>query len=674
MTKTVGRYQILEKVGQGGMGTVYKAFDPLLERTVAVKVIATQFEGNPHLRERFFREARAAGHLSHKNIIVIHDLGEQDGQPFLAMEFLEGTNLDARMRSVGRMRLDRTLQVIGEVCDGLEYAHGHGVIHRDIKPANIFITDSGHVKLLDFGLARLVSSELTRSNTMIGTVNYMAPEQIRGEKVDHRADIFSAGVVVYELLTGKKAFEGDSFATTIYKILQEIPEPPQRIDPSIPASIVEIVDRAMAKARDERYQTIGEMLRDVMLAREALKGSDPTAVVPRGVAQRPPSDPARPVDSPIPVAIAAGPGTPPPASGPPVGASGSWRRSAAASIAGAAVVAALGGALWLARGGPPVVADPVSAPAAPALAAPADARVPDVSTRGSPDASRDQRRDAEQPTATEGARRTRDASPPPAPGAAPSRRERAGREESPASAQPSAGQPAPLRDQQSADEAQAQMVRSKAAAEAAGAQALAPTLYDAASAAERDARDRYQSAQFGQAAARFYESAGLFRSAETAAKNERAAREERAEAASRSPARQPVDPRAADAPRPEAAAARAEEPAPPQEGLVREAVNRYVAALEARSIEDLKRIWPAMTAAQQRAMHSEFANARTIRVGLVEPQIQIAADTAKVTALRRYELLTSDGRRLQTDTRTTILLRRSGGSWLIEDIRHQTAR
>jgi eukaryotic-like serine/threonine-protein kinase len=183
--QTVGRYELVEKLGQGGMGAVYRAHDTLLERTVAVKVISATIDQNDELRERFFREARAAGQLSHKNIITIHDLGEHEGQPYLAMEYLHGQDLLARMASPQRMSLRRRVEIATEVCEGLEYAHNHGIVHRDIKPANIFITDSGAVKILDFGLARLVTSELTRSNMMMGTVNYMAPEQVRGERIDH---------------------------------------------------------------------------------------------------------------------------------------------------------------------------------------------------------------------------------------------------------------------------------------------------------------------------------------------------------------------------------------------------------------------------------------------------------------------------------------------------------
>ena len=260
---TIGRYQLLERLGQGGMGVVYRAHDTLLERTVAVKVISAPIDQNADLRERFFREARSAGQLSHRNIITIHDLGEHEGQPYLAMEFLEGQDLQERMVSPQKLSVRRKLDIAIDICEGLDYAHVHGVIHRDIKPANIFVTDGGMVKILDFGLARLVTSELTRSNMMMGTLNYMAPEQIRGERVDHRVDIFSAGVVLYELFGGKRAFEGDSFASTLYKILQESPTSLRELDPTLPIELIQIVERALAKPRDDRYQHTSDMLREL---------------------------------------------------------------------------------------------------------------------------------------------------------------------------------------------------------------------------------------------------------------------------------------------------------------------------------------------------------------------------------------------------------------------------
>ena len=259
----IGKYQILEKLGQGGMGVVYKALDTLIERVVAVKMVAANLDSDPELRARFFREGRSAGRLSHKNIVTIFDLGEDHGTAYIAMEYLEGADLRAKIVRGEQMDLATKLRLIWEVCSGLLHAHERDVVHRDIKPANIFITNSGEAKILDFGLARTTVSDLTTSGHALGTPNYMSPEQVRGEKVDNRTDIFSAGVLFYEMLTYRKAFQGDSFASTIFKILQNQPEPIESIDPEMPPDLCAIVYKMLAKDRDQRYQSLRQMLEDL---------------------------------------------------------------------------------------------------------------------------------------------------------------------------------------------------------------------------------------------------------------------------------------------------------------------------------------------------------------------------------------------------------------------------
>ncbi len=258
----IGKYLILEKLGQGGMGVVYKALDPLIERVVAVKMIVSNLTDEPELRARFFREGRSAGQLSHKNIVTIFDLGEERGTAYLAMEYLEGEDLRSLMRT-GSITLEEKLRIVREICEGLSHAHENKVIHRDIKPANIFLTKSGQVKILDFGLARTMQSDLTNTGQALGSPNYMSPEQVRGEDLDHRTDIFSVGVLFYELLTLRKAFQGDSFTSTIFKILQNDPEPIENFNSEIPPEICAIVFRALAKKPEDRYSTLDEMRRDL---------------------------------------------------------------------------------------------------------------------------------------------------------------------------------------------------------------------------------------------------------------------------------------------------------------------------------------------------------------------------------------------------------------------------
>src|SRR4051812_3751849 len=273
--ESFGGYELQDRLGQGGMGVVYRAFDTVLQRIVALKLVLTPEGLEPDMRERFFREARAAGHLTHKNIVTIYDLGEHEGKPYLAMEYLEGEDLQRRLARPERMSLTRRLDLANEICQGVEYAHSHGVIHRDIKPANIYITEDGGAKILDFGLARLITSQLTQSNMLMGTLNYMAPEQVRGERADQRSDIFSMGVVLYELFGGRKAFERDSVASTLFKILQDVPEPLWRLDPSLPRELAAIIDRSMAKLRDERYAEMSALRLDLDMFRQRHQAAGP---------------------------------------------------------------------------------------------------------------------------------------------------------------------------------------------------------------------------------------------------------------------------------------------------------------------------------------------------------------------------------------------------------------
>ena len=261
------------------MGVVYRAFDTVLERVVALKLVQAPTGLDAELRERFFREARAAGHLSHPNIVTIYDLGEQDGRPYIAMEYLDGEDLQKRLARPERMSLRHRLDLAIEICHGIEYAHSRGIVHRDLKPANVYLAESGPAKILDFGLARLMTSQLTQSNMLMGTLNYMSPEQVRGERADQRSDIFSMGVVLYELFGGRRAFEGDSVASTLYKILEVTPAPLSQIDPTLPPELAVIVDRAMAKLRDERYPDMTSLRVDLEAFRQQHLAAGPVTPV-----------------------------------------------------------------------------------------------------------------------------------------------------------------------------------------------------------------------------------------------------------------------------------------------------------------------------------------------------------------------------------------------------------
>jgi serine/threonine-protein kinase len=218
----------------------------------------------PHVRKRFYREARSAGKLSHKNIITVHDLGEYKGRPYIAMEFLVGEDLKSKLDRGDWPNLEQQLRWMIETCEGLDHAHKKQVIHRDIKPGNIFITQEGQVKILDFGLARLATSVGTKSGLVVGTPSYMAPEQVRGEKADRRSDIYSAAAMFYELLTHQKPCISESLHGLFYKILEVEPDLVEKLNPLLPKEISPIVSRAMAKNPEERFDTAGELVRELM--------------------------------------------------------------------------------------------------------------------------------------------------------------------------------------------------------------------------------------------------------------------------------------------------------------------------------------------------------------------------------------------------------------------------
>ena len=263
LMERIGRYQIISQLGRGAMGVVYRARDPKIGRELAVKTIKLRDHADPRevggLRRRLFREARSAGRLSHPGIVTIFDADEQDDVAYITMELVEGNNLaEARIAEID---LDERLEFISSFLSmagsALDYAHDRGIVHRDIKPANIMVTPRG-IKIMDFGVARISSSELTQTGTVLGTPNYMSPEQVRGAPVDGRSDQFSLGVIVYELLTGAKPFDAGNLSSTLYRIVNEDTPSPQRHDPSIPSSLGQVVLRSIAKRPEDRFDSCSE--------------------------------------------------------------------------------------------------------------------------------------------------------------------------------------------------------------------------------------------------------------------------------------------------------------------------------------------------------------------------------------------------------------------------------
>ena len=259
----LGRYSLNEKLGQGSMGVVYRAYDEMLDRFVAVKTMTHELTTSEDLRKRFHREASLAAKLHHPNIITIYDFGEEDGRLYIAMELLDGTDLKSIIGSPDTS-LETKLDWMVQLTRAFGYAHRHHIVHRDIKPSNIHIRANGRPVVTDFGIARAASSEITRRGVIVGTPEYIAPEQILELRVDHRADIFSLGLLFYELLTGTHPFRAASLGATAHKILNEKAAPPESLNPEIPQAISLIVRKAIERNVNSRYQSCDEMLHDLV--------------------------------------------------------------------------------------------------------------------------------------------------------------------------------------------------------------------------------------------------------------------------------------------------------------------------------------------------------------------------------------------------------------------------
>jgi len=262
--QSIGRYNITAELGKGAMGVVYKATDPNIGRTVAIKTTRLDAHGldAQELLRRCKNEARSAGTLNHPNIVTIYDAGEQDGIFYIAMEYIEGQTLHEVLSQHRSLPVETVIDIVRQVCAGLDYAHAHGVIHRDVKPANIMLAANGAVKVMDFGIAK-AGGTMTATGQVLGTPNYMSPEQVKGKTIVGRSDLFGVGVLLYEMLTGEKPFDGQNITTIIYKIVSENPIPPRELDVTIHPGLSAVVTKALAKAPDDRYQTGAALVADL---------------------------------------------------------------------------------------------------------------------------------------------------------------------------------------------------------------------------------------------------------------------------------------------------------------------------------------------------------------------------------------------------------------------------
>jgi TPR repeat protein len=280
----IGKYEIVNELGSGGMGIVYKAFDPGIGRTVALKVMSQQLARDADFRNRFLREARGAGVLQHPNIVTVHELGEWQGAPFIAMEFLQGDSFECILKNQNTRPLEERLGIIAQVCRGLDYAHARGIVHRDIKPANVIVTAEGVAKIVDFGIARLADQKLTTTGQVLGTVSYMSPEQLQGRALDGRSDIFAAGVMLFEALTSVLPFAAEDTGSAITNILYRQPPKLSVFLANYPAELDDIIAKCLAKDPAERFQSAGELADRIGSVREQIHAEQAAPTMVRSTA------------------------------------------------------------------------------------------------------------------------------------------------------------------------------------------------------------------------------------------------------------------------------------------------------------------------------------------------------------------------------------------------------
>lgn len=284
MISQLGRYEVIGELGQGAMGVVYKARDPLIDREVAIKTInlSLAMEERDEYEARFYQEAKAAGRLSHPNIVTIYDVGRSEDIAYIAMEYLHGRELRDILNETKLLPISEVLAIVIQVAQGLAYAHEHDIVHRDIKPSNVMIVRDGHAKITDFGIARMASAAVrTQTGMVLGSPKYMSPEQVLGREIDRRSDIFSLGVMLYEMLTGQVPFIGENVNAIMYQTLNSIPAAPSSVNPAVPEMLDYILAKALAKDMDARYQNARDLADDLKACSDSMP-RDATAATDKG--------------------------------------------------------------------------------------------------------------------------------------------------------------------------------------------------------------------------------------------------------------------------------------------------------------------------------------------------------------------------------------------------------
>jgi eukaryotic-like serine/threonine-protein kinase len=613
--RQLGKYQLTDVLGQGAMGVVYRAFDPVLNRYLAIKVMSDVIAGDDQLRDRFLREAQAAGSLQHPNIVTVYDFGEADAHLFIAMEYVEGVDLAEMIDRRDDIPVAAKLDIMIDALNGLAYAHSHGLVHRDVKPANIRVAEDHRAKLMDFGIARMGASSLTQTGLLLGTPQYMAPEQVKGGEITGAADIFGAGAVLYELLTFTKPFVGDSLHVILYKVVSEDPVPLRTLDPELPASLEPIVAKAMAKDPSQRYSSALEMAKVLTKVRNQLTGTGERPAVAVRTSSRTlalPKSPAKRERQRLVMAV-----------------------GSLAVVAAALALYAFGP--WRSKGGSAVTASPSAA-----------SPPPSATVAASPPAA------APAPAKSEASRDAGKAPPPPAArtgGAA-------------------ATAPGTVTQDSMVRAVRTNVVGNRRRAQDAGANAteLAPgdSLLAVADAliAKGHGADAVQ--QLSMASVRWLD-------AERIARERIAARDRVAPATERVTVATPPAP----VPTPPPAAAAAEKPAAPVAATpadprpdIERVIAAYVRAIESGSVDEIRRAYPGITAAQQQQWDGFFRSVRNFKARLTLDQLAVtgASAEAHISAAYTYESRSSG----QADRQSLVLqatLTRDANGWRLSSIR-----
>ncbi len=635
--ESIGRYKVLGEIGRGGCGVVYRALDPGIGRVIAVKTILIDGQDAQAMRERFRREARSAGILSHPNIVTIHDFSDDGEMMFIAMEYVEGKTLSEYMRE-GLVSVDFALSALYEAADALDYAHSHQIVHRDVKPANFLITRDGHVKMADFGIAKMLDSDvpLTSTGMVIGTAQYMSPEQIASQEVTARSDQFSLAVIAYEMLTGQKPFQGNSWASMMHAIVTSEPPPLKQYRKDLGDSVTKVLRKALAKVPAHRYSTCREFVEALDRSIFGTKGL--SAMRERSgswqTTRKVPVEIHETVEMPITGTPAVtGPRIGPPTlpGAPPEPAS---KRNLLLAGAGVAVLAAAGAFLGFRAGQHPAPA-PTPTPAAPvAAAAPVSGTEPNTPIAPPPPPSPSKAAPKEEPKQTakaEPAPTTRPSSP--------ARVEPAPAVITPAPPQARKEDPAP---KQAADEQARKQAEDQARKQAADEQA------------RKQAEDQARKQAADEQARKQADDQARKQAADEQARKQAADEQARKQAAAEQARKQAED---------QARAAKAAELQ-----SVNRALRDYEAAYTRRDSSALQAIWPSIPKQVLEGVRASFHDASEVEMTVTPAgDPEISGNTASLTCDRRVRQVIQK-KPLEASSRVRIVLARRGSGWIIQSV------